>query len=194
MIDYIYNAISYIAEQLKLQSKNDKYNHIWLLYGDEGMGKSSIANKFANTQKGAISYKCSNEFDLAYHITGTILNDSYNRYLNLYYPLIKKVKEEAADMVKTAIGKDLVKIVLYGSCARGDYTQDSDIDIALITRCGRMEAKKYDDGLDEISVQLAMKYFAVVNFVCLPYDEFLEKEKWYLYFRNIVKDGEVLYG
>ncbi len=46
--------------------------------------------------------------------------------------VIKKVKEEAADMVKTAIGKDLVKIVLYGSCARGDYTQDSDIDIALI--------------------------------------------------------------
>lgn len=36
--------------------------------------------------------------------------------------VIKKVKEEAAGMVKTAIGKDLVKIVLYGSCSRGDYT------------------------------------------------------------------------
>lgn len=114
--------------------------------------------------------------------------------LTLTNEIIIKVKKEAVASVCKLMGEDLTEAILYGSCARGDYHEDSDIDIALITRCGRMEAKKYDDGLDEISVQLAMKYFAVVNFVCLPYDEFLEKEKWYLYFRNIVKDGEVLYG
>nr|WP_300789493.1 nucleotidyltransferase domain-containing protein [uncultured Acetatifactor sp.] len=91
--------------------------------------------------------------------------------------VIKKVKEEAADMVKTAMGKDLVKIVLYGSCARGDYTQDSDIDIALIMACDRLEAKKYNEIIAEISMQLAMKYFSVVNFVCLPYAEYAKKKE-----------------
>lgn len=108
--------------------------------------------------------------------------------------VIKKVKEEAADMVKTAIGKDLVKIVLYGSCARGDYTQDSDIDIALIMACDRLEAQKYNEIIAEISMQLAMKYFSVVNFVCLPYVEFVKKKSRYSYFRNIDSEGEVLYG
>ena len=78
--------------------------------------------------------------------------------------VIEKVKEEAADMIKTAMGKDLVKIVLYGSCARGDYTQDSDIDIALIMACDRLEAKKYNEKIAEISMQLAMKYFSVCMF------------------------------
>ena len=58
----------------------------------------------------------------------------------------------------------MVKIILYGSCARGDYTEDSDIDIA------------------------------VVNFVCLPYEEYIDKNDWYDYFRNIKQEGRVLYG
>lgn len=108
--------------------------------------------------------------------------------------IIEKVKIEATDMVTAVMGKDLLKVVLYGSCARGDYTQDSDIDIALITACDRLEAKKYSDKIAEISMQLAMKYFSIVNFVCLPYDEFIQKKSWYLYFQNIDSEGEVLYG
>ena len=38
---------------------------------------------------------------------------------------IEKVKIEAAEMVKTLMGSDLIEIILYGSCARGDYTDDS---------------------------------------------------------------------
>lgn len=108
--------------------------------------------------------------------------------------IISKVKKEVFDSVHRLMGTDLMEMILYGSCARGDYTKDSDVDIALLTKCSRMEVKKYDDGLDAIATQLAIKYFAVVNFVCLPHDEFLEKKAWYRYFQNIERDGEVLYG
>jgi predicted nucleotidyltransferase len=108
--------------------------------------------------------------------------------------IIKNIKEEATDLVKKLMGTDLKKVILYGSCARGDYTQDSDIDIALITNCDRMEVKSYSDRIANISMQLAMEYFAVVNFVCLPYEEFMQKKSWYLYFRNIDSEGEVLFG
>lgn len=108
--------------------------------------------------------------------------------------IIKKVKEEVADSVRELMGNDLKRIILYGSCARGDYHKDSDIDIALITNCDRLESKKYNDRIADVATQLAMKYFAVVNFVCLPYLEFMQKKSWYLYFRNIESEGEVLYG
>lgn len=107
---------------------------------------------------------------------------------------IEMIKREATELIKAVMGKDLIKVILYGSCARGDYTQDSDIDIALITVCDRMEAKMYSDKIADVSTQLAMKYFAVVNFVCLPYAEFMKKKSWYLYFQNIDSEGEVLYG
>lgn len=108
--------------------------------------------------------------------------------------VITKVKKEVPIYIKQAMGKDAVKIILYGSCSRGDYTKDSDIDIAILTKCDRIEVKKYNESLADISMQLAMKYFAIVNFVCLPDVEFKQKKSWYAYFHNIESEGEVLYG
>ncbi|MCM1235078.1 MAG: toxin-antitoxin system, toxin component, partial [Ruminococcus flavefaciens] len=67
-------------------------------------------------------------------------------------------------------------------------------DIALLTKCGRMESEKYRGVLAKIATDLAMKYFAVVNFVCLPKEEYNQKKAWYSYFRNIDREGVRLYG
>lgn len=108
--------------------------------------------------------------------------------------IINKIKMEAPVLVKKLMKEDLMEIVLYGSCARGDYTEDSDVDIALITKNDRIEVQKYTSDLAAIATEFAMKYFAIVNFVCLPYKEFIEKKSWYAYFKNIEREGEVLYG
>ncbi len=107
---------------------------------------------------------------------------------------IKAAKEELVEKTQNLLNSDLVKIILYGSCARGDYNADSDVDIALLTRCDRESAKKYYSGLGDIATNFAMEHYQVVNFVCLPYDEFQEKKDWYPYFRNIEEEGQVLYG
>lgn len=114
--------------------------------------------------------------------------------LSLNEELINNIKKDIVYMVKNLMGNELVEVILYGSCARGDYTNDSDIDIALLIRCDRMKAKMYGDGLASIATELAMRYFAVVNLVCFPYQEFLEKKSWYAYFQNIDREGIVLYG
>ena len=111
--------------------------------------------------------------------------------LSLKSDTIEKIQSEIIDRVHKGMNHDIAEIILYGSCARGD---DSDIDIALIMNCDRQESKKYNDFLADVSTEIAMKYFAIVNFVCLPYDEFLEKKVWYPYFINIDSEGKVLYG
>ena len=103
---------------------------------------------------------------------------------------LKQYTEEIAKIY----GKHLKSVILYGSYARGDYTEDSDIDIALLLKSDRLKAKKYGSVLANIATELAMKYFAVVNFVCLPYEEYIDKNDWYDYFRNIKQEGRVLYG
>ena len=114
-------------------------------------------------------------------------------YLKLSGDVIEKVKNESVPLVCKTMGEDVRKIILYGSCSRGDFSKDSDIDIALLTSCNRIEVKKYNDSLSRIATEFAEKYLAVVNFVCLPEKEFEEKKGWYPYFKNIEREGEVLY-
>ena len=107
---------------------------------------------------------------------------------------IIEVSKESAILAKNVLGDDADSIVLYGSCARGENTADSDVDIAIFTKCDRLEAKKYSDKLAEIATRMMAKYLEVVNFVCLPVSEYLEKKSWYPYFQNIERDGVVIYG
>ncbi len=61
--------------------------------------------------------------------------------LSLQMDNIQKVKKEVVILIHEKIQDDIEKVILYGSCARGDYTEDSDIDIALLTNCNRNGAK-----------------------------------------------------
>ncbi len=90
--------------------------------------------------------------------------------------IIKEAATEATHAVRDVLSGILSKVILYGSCARGDFHADSDVDIALIMKCSRAESKKFDDALARISTEIAMKCFAIVNFVCIPETEFLEKK------------------
>jgi predicted nucleotidyltransferase len=109
--------------------------------------------------------------------------------------LIEDVKNELPNLVKEIIKSDLDKVILYGSCARGDYTKKSDVDIAVIAHCTRIDAQKYGSDLIEITLKLSSKYLpTIVNFICLPYDEYMDKKSWYSLYQNIDREGVVLYG
>lgn len=107
--------------------------------------------------------------------------------------VIEKVVSKSKSEIPAMMKDDVREIILYGSCARGDYTEDSDIDVAILTNSDRRDAKRYGDDLDELATRIGMETFAVVNYVCLPYQEFEEKKGWYPYFMNIERDGVLLY-
>ena len=52
--------------------------------------------------------------------------------------ILKKVTSASVQLY----GKRLNKIILYGSYARGDYTDESDIDIMIVLNCEPGEIKK----------------------------------------------------
>lgn len=108
--------------------------------------------------------------------------------------LIDRVVLEFTEMIQKNIGENVVQCRLFGSCARGDYSDYSDIDIVLLTNCNREESEQYTDVLIDIVTELAMKYFVVVNALCIPFKEYEEKKSWYDFFANIEEEGRVIYG
>ena len=106
---------------------------------------------------------------------------------------LDKVKKVIIRDIPKALRDDCREIIMYGSCARGDFTSESDVDIAILTDCDRESAKRYDSKIDDIATSIELDTMAIVNFVCLPQKEFEEKCSWYPYFMNIKKEGIVLY-
>ena len=85
-------------------------------------------------------------------------------------------------------------IILFGSAVTDKCSAESDIDIAVLVECDRQDTLKFKDGLVALSAELDLENMVVVNFVCLPYQEFNEKKKYYPFYANIEKEGKVIYG
>lgn len=95
---------------------------------------------------------------------------------------------------KRLYGDRLDRIILYGSYARGDNTEESDIDIMIILNCDEREIKMLrnltaemasDISLEEdvfLSVSLRDKKHFENNLSCLPF------------YQNIEREGIAVYG
>lgn len=107
---------------------------------------------------------------------------------------LDNIVSESANRISEMIKDDLDRIILFGSYARGDFTEESDIDIAVLVKCDRVETGKYRAGLVELSAEIDLKNMVVVNFVCLPGSEFEERKGYYPFYANIEREGKVIYG
>ncbi len=102
-------------------------------------------------------------------------------------------KNAIKNAVPSLLGKKLKQVVLFGSCARGDYDSDSDMDVAVIIDDNRESMGEYTRKLVNVSTDIAMENFSVVNFICIPSRDF-EIMKDYTLYRNIRTEGEKIYG
>ena len=107
--------------------------------------------------------------------------------------MLDYVKEKTVRDIPKALSDDCIEIILYGSYARGDYNENSDVDIAILTESDRKGNKKYNSRLVNIATEIGYKTSAVVNYVCLPYKEFEDKKSWYPFFASISRDAVVWY-
>ena len=71
----------------------------------------------------------------------------------------KKVDKEIQKFVKAVqqlLGTKLKKIILYGSYARGDYNNQSDVDIMILTNLSLKEIEDYRDKISDIAYDIEL--------------------------------------
>ena len=76
------------------------------------------------------------------------INPIVNDFLN-------KVKELLQDRLK--------KVILYGSYARGDYDNSSDIDIMLLTDFSDAEIEEYRDRISDIAFEIELNTGYIIS-------------------------------
>lgn len=90
---------------------------------------------------------------------------------------------------RAVYGEHIIKIVLYGSYARSDYHNDSDIDIAAIVQGDRAVLQEGLRQVWDTSSDLELKYGTIVSPTVIPYEEFEKYKNDLPYYRNIQSEG-----
>ena len=86
-------------------------------------------------------------------------------------------------------GKRVAKIILYGSYARGDFEQDSDMDIMILADIRPEEISCYADKVYDITYDFEMQYGVEINPSIQCMRTYEQWKNVYPFFMNIEKEG-----
>lgn len=104
----------------------------------------------------------------------------------------KEMFDDIVRAVLSVMGDDAVRIILYGSVARGDNTWESDVDIAVLTQ-GNYDRYETVHRLADVIVPLNLKYDTLVSVITIDeahYNDWLFDLPFYF---NIDEEGIILW-
>ena len=104
---------------------------------------------------------------------------------------LQEVFEKMIPGFQTIFGNVLERIILYGSVARGTQTEESDVDIAVIVR---KYTEDMHDKMIDLTVDLELEYNKVLSVLLIDYDNFREWEDVLPFYKNMKKDGIMLWS
>lgn len=96
--------------------------------------------------------------------------------------------------VKEILGNKLSKIILYGSYARGDYKENSDIDIMVLTTLTNEEIENIETDIFDLAFDFQMDYGVDISVVVKNEEHFNYWLGALPFYDNVKKEGIVLNG
>ena len=84
----------------------------------------------------------------------------------------------------------ITSIILYGSVARGTQTEESDLDIAVLIGA---YTKEMHEQMTDLVVDLELEYNKVLSVLLIDHDKFKEWDIVMPFYKNVKKEGIVLW-
>lgn len=107
---------------------------------------------------------------------------------------LKEIMLKINNKMSEIYGIKLNKIILYGSYARQEQTDESDIDIMVLVDEEPINLKNYDNAIVDFEVEMNLEYDIVLSI----YPKCLKEYKKYIevlpFLKNIRVEGKVYYG
>ena len=101
---------------------------------------------------------------------------------------------EYAGMVSGLYASALKAVILYGSHARGDYTEDSDVDIMMLVDMPEEEISRSRESLAGLTYDFNEAHDLKIMPVVIGEKQFAYWLPVYPFYQNIEKDGVSIYA
>ena len=104
------------------------------------------------------------------------------------------ITEKVCAAAIEVLGGKLEKVILFGSYARGDYDEESDIDIMIIADIALEEANETRRKIHAVAGDLLWDYGILVSLRMACSDIFQKYHDISGFYINVQKDGVLLYA
>jgi len=109
-------------------------------------------------------------------------------------PAISAVTEELSRNTQNIMGNRLRKIILYGSYARGDYKQYSDLDLMVLGSFDEDEKKIFENEIDKVASDIGLDHDIIVSVLLNDENLFMSRLHISPFYRNVLSEGVEIYG
>lgn len=104
--------------------------------------------------------------------------------------IVALISNRIRDAYMNAFGPDYIRgLYLYGSYARGDNTDDSDIDYVGIVDGDRLDLQRKIKNVWDTANTLGLEYDVIVSPTVIPSGEYEKYKSSVPYYMNIAKEG-----
>lgn len=105
---------------------------------------------------------------------------------------LNEVLSKFSISIKEIFHEKLKAIILFGSYARGDYDNESDIDIMVLVDIEKMDIKNYRNEIVMLTSKLGMDYNVVLAPIIQNFSEFNRFKETSGFFRNVQNEGVLI--
>jgi len=105
---------------------------------------------------------------------------------------IKPLLPEIEKRIRTAFGNKVLKIILFGSYARGDYNNESDVDIFVLVN--DKDLRKYRKDRVKIITEFLEFHDLLLSIRIINADYFSTYKDVIPFYQNVISQGITLYG
>lgn len=102
---------------------------------------------------------------------------------------IREVLDKFAEEAKKIYGTKLESLILYGSCARGDFENDSDIDILILLNVPLESINSERKRILDISDKLDLEYDVVLAPMVQNYELYQKYISVSVFYQNVEREG-----
>ena len=104
-------------------------------------------------------------------------------------PHMEEICRRVVAAYRKAYGDAIEAIYLYGSYARGDYDEDSDIDFAAIVKGERFDVQKKRWQLWADADEIDLEFDVFTSPTAIPLADFEKYKNESVYYKNIREEG-----